>query len=299
MKTAICLIVKNEARGICEWILYHHLIGFDCIVVYDNASTDDTEAVLSRLKTKLQIIYIPWPSTERTYQLDAYNHALRLLENEYDWVAFLDSDEFLVLLDDTDIKSFLSRFADRSGIALNWAIYGSCGHIDIPDGLVIENFLTRAPDDFGPNQHVKVIVRPQAAKSCINPHYFKIETNYANVHGEDVVWQSDGVAAAPVTLSVARVNHYFTRSRGHWAEKLKRGYHDVVREENMFIDYDRNEIRDECALKVADAVRKLMARYGFVDGGRTISPLAGWLSKLDGLQNCFMGLWRKMMPLGK
>jgi glycosyltransferase involved in cell wall biosynthesis len=267
MKTAICLIAKNEAETLCEWVVYHHLLGFDAFVVLDNASTDGTAAVIARLSARFHIVHVPWPSTKPTYQLDAYEHALRLVRDEYDWVAFLDADEYLVLLDDPDVKTFLSRFGDRNAVAFNWAIYGSSGHVAKPAGLTIENFVMRAPDDFGPNQHVKAIVRPKSAASCANPHYFRMFSAYANVLGADVVWQSTGVAAPPVILSVARVNHYFVRSREHWAEKLRRGYHDTVRAQSDFEAYDRNEIRDESALRIAGAVKETMRRYGLADLG--------------------------------
>jgi len=39
MSCSLCAIVKNEARYLLEWVLYHRLIGFDGIVIYESDST--------------------------------------------------------------------------------------------------------------------------------------------------------------------------------------------------------------------------------------------------------------------
>ena len=45
-KTAICLIFKDEAPFLQEWIEYHHLIGIEHFYLYNNNSTDNYEEVL-------------------------------------------------------------------------------------------------------------------------------------------------------------------------------------------------------------------------------------------------------------
>ncbi|MFO1028949.1 MAG: glycosyltransferase family 2 protein [Acetobacteraceae bacterium] len=45
-RLAICAIFKNEASYLLEWIAYPRAIGFDHIVLYDNASTDGGAALI-------------------------------------------------------------------------------------------------------------------------------------------------------------------------------------------------------------------------------------------------------------
>jgi hypothetical protein len=58
------------------------------------------------------------------------------------------------------------------------------------------------------------------------------------------------------------VNHYFTRSRAHWAAKLQRGYPSdfVVRKMEEFAEYDRNEIEDGIAARHVGALRDAVNR---------------------------------------
>lgn len=47
IKLAICVIVKNEAPYMKEWIDYHRLVGVEKFYVYDNESTDSLLSVLA------------------------------------------------------------------------------------------------------------------------------------------------------------------------------------------------------------------------------------------------------------
>ncbi len=41
--SAICVLVRNEARYLAEWLAYHRLVGIDHVYLYDNNSTDVEE----------------------------------------------------------------------------------------------------------------------------------------------------------------------------------------------------------------------------------------------------------------
>jgi hypothetical protein len=201
----------------------------------------------------------------------AYEAACNAYKLEFDWIAFLDSDEFLVTEAVEPVGRFLARFEAWGAVAINWAVYGASGHEDYPPGLVVENFLHRADSDFFPARHVKSIVRPRCVASCPNPHYFALSNKavhgYCNTQGEAMQWmeapeapggQLRGVSRGRPDYSVARVNHYFTRSRAHWLAKLERGYpSDVaVRKLEEFDIYNRNELADPIALRGIDALRQ-------------------------------------------
>ena len=42
-QSAICVLVRNEARYLAEWLTYHRLVGIDHVYLYDNNSTDVAE----------------------------------------------------------------------------------------------------------------------------------------------------------------------------------------------------------------------------------------------------------------
>ena len=46
LRVAICAIAKNEGPYLREWVAYHHLLGFDPIIVYDHESDDESPGAL-------------------------------------------------------------------------------------------------------------------------------------------------------------------------------------------------------------------------------------------------------------
>ncbi|NJS39772.1 MAG: glycosyltransferase family 92 protein, partial [Rhodobacteraceae bacterium] len=47
--TALCAILRNEIRGVVEWLAHYKALGVDEFLIYDNASDDGTEALLAAL----------------------------------------------------------------------------------------------------------------------------------------------------------------------------------------------------------------------------------------------------------
>lgn len=275
MKTAICLIVRNEVRDIQEWIAFHALAGFDTQIIFDNRSDDGTAALIQAAARHHDIRFHDWDNRSAASQVLAYQAACQAYHLEFDWIAFLDSDEFFVTTEDIPVNTFLARYEGWSAVALNWAVYGANGHEAFPPGLVVETFTRRAPEDFFPARHVKSIVRPRLALRCANPHYFDmaedIDGHYCDPAGSYMLWMRApeapggtlrGVSRALPDYAIARVNHYFTRSRAHWAAKVRRGYPEdvAVRKMEEFATYDRNEVEDPIATRHLGALREAVAR---------------------------------------
>jgi glycosyltransferase involved in cell wall biosynthesis len=276
MKSAICLIVRNEARDIAEWIAFHAVIGFDTQIIFDNRSDDATAMIIKAAAKQYDIRYHFWGNMSQRSQVLAYEAACEAYKLEFDWIAFVDSDEFVMPGDDVRINEFLGRFAEYSGIALPWAIYGANGHENFPQALVLESFTRRAPGDFFPARHVKSIIRPGFAQRCMNPHCFDLRGHrlgsYCDVGGRIMQWWTvpetggivPGLSKHEPAYGGWRINHYFTRSRAHWMAKLKRGYpSDVaVRRMEEFEAYDRNEIDDPVALRYLPRLRAAIEIIG-------------------------------------
>jgi glycosyltransferase involved in cell wall biosynthesis len=269
MTSAICLIVRNEVRDIAEWIAFHAILGFDTQIIFDNASTDGTDRVIKAAARLHDVRYHHWPNMQPRSQCLSYEAACKAYGLEFDWIAFLDSDEFLIPSEPVTINTLLDRYASFSGIAIPWAIYGANGHEDFPNAPVLQSFTRRASEDFFPARHVKSIIRPRFAARCMNPHCFDLaghtSGSYCDPQGQPMHWLPApehggilaGVARDTPDYGVCRVNHYFTRSRAHWQAKLRRGYPGApdLRSEAEFAEYDRNEIEDPIALRYLPELR--------------------------------------------
>ena len=253
MRTAACVCVRNEARNIAEWIAFHAEAGFDHLFLYDNGSTDGTAGIAGCFGP-LNLTVIPWPFEDARAQHKAFDHCLARCAGAFDWVACIDADDFLVFQPGWDLQRLL---ADRNGcdaVAVHWAFFGSGGHDDYPPGLIIEAFTRRAEAGFGPNRHVKSIVRPGSSGPAVSPHGFET-ARYQLANGQPVQWQSPGITATPADYAVCQVNHYFVRSRAHWRDRARRGRRDDVRDAEEFARYDLNNVEDRLACRLAPRVR--------------------------------------------
>lgn len=213
-KIACVAIVKNEEQQIAEWLAWQFHLGFDTVLLLDNASTDGTARVARDFAPLLDVRVVDCPPAPGHLQNAGYATAMRTLAGEFAWVAAFDTDEFLVLDAGLDLKSCLAS-RPEAAVAVSWAIFGSSGHREKPAGLIIENFLHRASPDFQPCSHVKSIVRPERVIQVVNTHYFEVDGSYATITGVPVVWAKPGRLLAP-DYSGARLHRYFTRSWSHW-----------------------------------------------------------------------------------
>ncbi len=243
MKSCVVGIVKNEVHSVFEWALYHAFNGFDAVLIYNNNSSDGTAAEVERASKFADIRLIDWPL--HPGQIQAYDDAITRFRSEFDTFCMLDADEFLLPLKHADCRDFLASVAKFEHVAVHWVMYGSSGHISRPSGLVTKTYTYRAKR---PNNHIKTIYRPNERKSnFINPH-FMLPSRYVNAAGEPVTWnprKPGGKAISDQAADIARVNHYYTKSREDYDQKLLRGKADGHRvRKNSFAKWDKNELHD-------------------------------------------------------
>ncbi len=265
MKIACVAVVKDEERYIAEWIAYQLALGFDTVVLLDNGSADQTKAIAARFAPRYDVRVLDWPIRTPDYLIQAYAHAAREFAVEFAWLGYLDTDEFLVLDDGVSLKPRLEALPDAAAVAVPWAMFGSSGHRESPAGLVIENYQHRGPADFDPNRHVKSIIRPELMKTSLNGHAFEMDGPYVDLAGREVAWEFPACLAAAPDYAGGKVNHYFTRSWDDWLAKLRRGYHDRKRPEDEFYVYDRNDVFDDTAAKLAPQVKAIISSLTAVE----------------------------------
>jgi hypothetical protein len=212
MKAALVCIAKNEDNYILEWIAYHQKLGFDSIFIYQNNW---------QFPINIKGVHTIEFNGE-CQQLPAYNHFIENYSSSFEWVAFIDVDEFFVLKKHSGIKDFLVDFKDvQGGLAINWVMFGSNGQTDVKNGnyAVLSRFTRCAKS---PNRHIKSILRikrietsnwlqrlfssGQTKVRMINPHFPNIallDTRREKVEGP---FNPGG----PVDL--LQINHYFIKS---------------------------------------------------------------------------------------
>lgn len=267
-KIACVAVVKNEARHIAEWIAYQFVIGFDTVVILDNLSTDATRAIALEMAARLDVRVVEAPFEGANFQKLSYFLALEKFGRAFEWMAFFDVDEFLVLDDGISLKARLASLQGVDAVAVNWAIFGSSGHVSRPAGLTISNYLMRSTLDCATNRHVKSIVRPGAVRGYLTPHKFDVMGGYVDLSNRPVAWASDGIIAGLPQHEGGRLHHYFIRSREDFADKIARGYRDLTRQLSDFASADQNDVMDDGAARHADEVTRILT------GGRATPAIS-------------------------
>lgn len=274
----VCLaaILKEEDPFVEEWIAHHRLLGIDHFYLYDNDPRQPLRDILSLHRDYVTIR--PWLVDHddarypgRTKQLKAYQHCLDHDAAKYDWITFIDGDEFIILDQDGDLKAFLADFRDYDLIALNWHVFGHNGHYDNPPGLVIESLTRRMQE---PRAITKSLSRPDAIAS-LDVHLCRLKKGRRRVDANKNAYRE---ALYPGKTRRAHINHYQCRSFTHWMGKVQRGevgafpddvanawrfsQEGCLRQFVMHIAASKNECIDASALRYAEPIKAYLGALG-------------------------------------
>jgi hypothetical protein len=256
MKIGVCLYVRDEERHIAEWLAYQDAVGFDTCFVYDNGSVDRTRSIAERMGQFQDVRVQDWNVKGPVVQHHAYDHCVKTHGREFDWLAFLDADEFVVPHTSESVGGLLEGFPTAAAVAVNWSCFGSNGKITAPD-LQISAFTRRGLRSFSANRHYKTFARPSEYIHMINPHLVHTHGAYMNSDGAVLPKEEQrGLSHVP-SHERCQINHYFVRSKQQWAAKVARGYQDnAKRTLEQFTQYDKNDIIDTSALRFLAAVQQ-------------------------------------------
>lgn len=273
MNKRICVvaIVKNEEPFLDEWLIYHRLIGVDHFFIYD----DDPELPLKNFfkPHSSYLTIVDWYGKDkdlpgRNNQTKAYWHAVENYITDYEWVAFIDGDEFIVLPAwDDQIYKFLDEFEDAGAISLNWHVFGHNGHYETPEGLITAALTRRMKK---PNTNVKTITRTKNIKSINTAHFCRIDSGL----WFDANHKMYNDSLYEGKTSKGYINHYQCRSFKHWMARCERGdvnfsgkdtpdeqiwrcYSDLLLKKFVEnVAYNKNEHVDEYMIKFTFAIQK-------------------------------------------
>jgi O-antigen biosynthesis protein len=255
---AIAAPVRSEAPYLIEWIAYHRALGVQVFLLGDNGGEDGTSDLLQKLHRRGIIIRDDWLG-QKYFHLAFLHQAIALSRAFAGGLFLIDVDEFIRPLDgQTSIRPLAETWIEDASIgavAINWAIYGSCGREQPGEGLVIERFTGRAPQDCGINKHVKTFVRPdRCARPANNPHAVVLERGrYVDPAGKDVVWDAAVVPCGisrEVMWERVRIDHFVLKSRMEFERKRARGSamspltEEQRGNDGYFQAHDRNEVSD-------------------------------------------------------
>ncbi|KAK9834899.1 hypothetical protein WJX81_007252 [Elliptochloris bilobata] len=155
-------------------------------------------------------------------QLYVYSKCLADHALQHRWMAFMDADEFFVLKDGTpDLPALLRDYEDFGGLAVNWQLFGSSGHLTRPLNSTVRAYTACVPVDADENRHVKTIASLQHVLRPIDPHHFSYKAGKFAVNTDSLPVR--GPLAAHAVNSRLVINHYVTKSLEEFHAKTRRG----------------------------------------------------------------------------
>ncbi|MBS0983099.1 glycosyltransferase family 2 protein [Gluconobacter cerinus] len=227
MKIAICSAIYNEEKDLPYWLAWHAAAGVDTFILYDDRSQDSTRDVLEALSTTYDIRLHTtknYPGFHLRRQIDAFQSCIDKYKNEFDWISFIDSDEYI----DTygvDLKEFLLKYSEVSSIAMNWCCFGRDGHIIRPQGLPTINYKTHGDNDAWMHIHAKVIVDPKKVSGPIyQVHNILVDGPTIDMAGRPIDWATEhgGITRTTPDWQGGRLLHIQARSLEELCGRVRR-----------------------------------------------------------------------------
>ena len=230
---ALMSCMRNEGIHILEWLAYHRVIGFGPVVICTNDCDDGSDLLLDRLAGHGAVDHLPNPVPPGASPLQEGIARAHLAAGPADWLAHLDSDEFLNIAPGAaPVQVLVARAGAAHAIALPWRSFGDSGHAAWP-GETLPAF-TRCEAAMDPDLvKFKSLYRLRAFASASEhmPTAPLVPAPLAvNGAGEPL---SDAPLHGPprsryrpIPLAMrggAVVNHYAIRSRDVFLLKTRRG----------------------------------------------------------------------------
>lgn len=222
-EVAICLLIKDENRYLEEWLDWHVAAGFDHFFIYDNGSKVPIDrSIPDRYRDRCTVI--DWSGEYRNIQAEAYEHCLANYGDRCEWLAFIDTDEFIRVIDGTDIHAFMADYDLDDALVMRWLVYNASGQLYRDNRPQRERF-TETTDRY-PRKYpsVKCFIRPDRFRRML-AHWPVVEKDHRRpitIVAENHL-RVRGPSDLAITAEKIVVDHYFTRSWEEWVEKAERG----------------------------------------------------------------------------
>lgn len=270
MRTAIIAIAKNENLYIREWVEWHKSIGFDRIYIGDNNETDG-ERVADAIGDYIESGYVRKTDLFglECYQIPYHTMEISTISGEYDWVAFVDIDEFIRLDGFRTIGEFLSqyKFNECREVLLYWRTYTDGGMLDAEDGNYSVTRFTEWKDreevEGKPLLNMSVFKGMAGVSGMKKQHgYDKRDPSCLNAEGVPLY---DGSVQRPAVYSGAWIDHYATKTCGEYIrQKYFRGdvfMNELSRTSAGFF-FTINEKTAEKAAYMEELIKELSGKHG-------------------------------------
>ena len=244
-KIALATLAYNDELYIQEWIDYNLKLGFDDIHIFQNNWRFQNQIKNDKIhfhEYDGQSYASEEPIWIRNIQAKCFTDFGRKYYNDYEWAAFFDIDEFLVLKKHNNIKNFIQDYDNYDCLIVNWAMFGDNGLTTFDESYSsqLKRFTKR-----------KTNLHDQFKSICKIDPSFEHKIHWKNGSWIDTTFKiGDGPFNYNATDEIAQLNHYYIRTYPEFLSKRERGGVDNVNVKKpieTFGENNFNEIEDTLA----------------------------------------------------
>ena len=271
MNTILFTNARDE-QNILEWVVHHLQLGFTTIYVTDHKSKIPIKNVLQNVPNVV-VNRIEQDIKKVRLMYDAYLYAQPL---DYDWMLYLDCDEFLVLNKDSNVTDFMNRYKQYDQVGINWLMFGSNYRNDelTEDETILESY---TKSDVKLNNHIKTFLNFKNTNyiGFENPHVYFLKDYSKSINTEFQLLDSEKPFFidnnTPYNESVAYIAHYVNQSYNTYLHRKisfprddTLTYREMLTAEDIHKQY--NEITNTSVLEKYNANNKLrIKKYRVID----------------------------------
>ena len=142
----ICAVAKMEELYIREWIIWNKKIGITHIIIGDNNDSNYHIPLQPIVQDFIDEGYVELINKNdiKHIQNTFYKEIYQLRKREFDFIGFIDIDEFIELPSyENNINNFLSdsKFANYDAIIIPWLNYGDNDQLHYENKPLKERFI--------------------------------------------------------------------------------------------------------------------------------------------------------------
>ena len=207
---SVCAIFRNDGKYLPEWIECHIKQGVNHFYLYDNKSEDGFMKFINKYIDQEIVTLTDWPHKfergENGAQCMAYMHCVENYGHESDWIAFLDTDEFLFCPDGMQLIERLDDYKAYGAVSACYVLYGTSNTTVPPGGKIVDHLLMRTEKKA--SKCVKTIAQPQYIQRITSAHYVILkDKDQVTEYGEPF----HGLISPSPSVDLFRINHYWSR----------------------------------------------------------------------------------------
>jgi hypothetical protein len=228
-RAAAVVCMRDDGLTLLEWIAHYRTLGFDHIFVFSNNNRDKSEVLLSALAGLKEITYLE-QQTDLVVspQMRAFEYSIHFMASlrDFEWVIYLDSDEFLILdnqdqhsvhaLLDRVSKSENSKCADA--ILFQWRWYVSASRFAWEPDLLLRRFTHARTSEYS-----KTMVRLAAVTSMRQVHFAETKAPAISLNADLTPVTAGQPPLNDLRPAHAVLNHYWCKSFQEFIIKQQRG----------------------------------------------------------------------------